>query len=99
MDYGKTTRCCQRATAEELKADPGRYDCTRCALKAQTQQLWRVNADAWRIYRLLCSRFVALSTLRGPLFERLTEGWPAEDVIDLVQRLDVIVNLLEPETK
>lgn len=96
-DYGQTTRCCQRATPDELQADPDRYDCERCELKARNDGLWQVNRDAWQVYGEIGRRVVALCDLRGAVLERLTVDWPTDDVLDLVQRLDVILDVLNPK--
>lgn len=57
--------------------------------------LWTVNAEAWRIYRALGGRVVRLCSLHGLVLERLTEDWETEDVIDLLARLDVILEVMQ----
>lgn len=86
-----------RATPQELRDEPDRYNCERCSLRLQTAALWRVNTEAWRIYQTLCGRMVGLCDLQGLVLERLTETWPTEDVIDLLKRLDLILKVLNPK--
>lgn len=97
MDHGKTARCCQRAKPDEIAEDPSRYDCTRCELKRQVDGLWRVNAEAWRIYQAVGGRAVSACEWRGGLLDRLTADWAAEDVLDLLKRLDTILDITDPK--
>lgn len=80
-----------------MAADPRRYDCSTCALNAQLTALWRVNLEAWRIFQTLCGRTVGRYDLERVLLERITEAWPIEDVLDLVSRVDVILEVLSPQ--
>lgn len=88
-------RCCQRATAKEIAEDPERYDCSRCEWNQQISRLWRENIEAWRIHQLLNRRIVVDGRLTASVFERLTDGWLADDVRDLIERLDLIRETLE----
>jgi hypothetical protein len=54
-----------------------------------------VNAEAWRIHQTLRGRTVGACDLHSYVLERLTETWSADDVLDLVHRLDVISEFLE----
>ena len=58
--------------------------------------LWQANVDAWRIYRTLCGRTVGECELRGYVIERLTETWAAEDILDLMARIDLIFSVVDP---
>ena len=96
-DYGSITPCCQRATPEEIAAAPRRYDCTTCPLKAQTDALWLENHEAWQTYQTLCGRTVRDLELAGWLFDRLTAGWPLDETLALLHRLNVILEVLFPK--
>lgn len=64
-------------------------------MKQQIGGLWRVNAEAWRIHQALGGATVGRCDLHGYVLERLTEAWPLDDVLDLLQRLDLILDVLE----
>lgn len=81
---------------EEIRATPQHFDCARCAHQAQEQALWAVNAEALRIYRRLCGRTTVDLGLAGWLLEALTDGWSPADVVDLVARLELIRDVLDP---
>lgn len=66
-------------------------------LRRHTSRLWRVNLEAWRIYQALCGRTVGVCELHGALLSKLTEEWPVENVIDLLARLDLMLDILRPE--
>lgn len=96
-DWGEKTRCCQRATDEEIAGDPDRYDCANCELTGRFEGLWVDNAEAWDIFKNLSGRTVGLLEWRGALLSRITDGWPLEDVMILLRRLDLILDVLQPE--
>ncbi len=80
-----------------MREDPERFDCTTCALASWEDSLWPENGEAWRIYQTLCGRTVGILELGGPLVMRATADWPIEQLLDLLARLDVILDVLQPE--
>lgn len=83
-------------TPEEIKANSQQFDCARCEHGIREEDLWAVNARALQIYRRLCGRTTVDLGLAGWLFEALTDGWSTTDVVDLVERLEVIREILDP---
>jgi len=95
--YGKTATCCVRATPEDIAANPERFDCERCELKKRSDALWSSNAEAWEIWQFLCSRIVQECELRGQALEWVTAGWTPEQRVSLIRRLDVILDVMQPQ--
>lgn len=79
-----------------MTAQPELFDCTGCTYQAKVEALWVENADAWRMYQTLCGRTVGMLEGGWSLLDRLTEGWTEQELLDLLQRLDVILNVLQP---
>lgn len=93
VDYGRTTACCQRASDD----DPvDGYDCAQCELRRRQDALWVVNQDAWRLYQALCGRTVSFCQLHGLVIEKWTQDWPVDQVVDLIHRLDCILDFMQP---
>lgn len=63
---------------------------------AHTEGLWAENAEAWSVFQLLCGRTVRDCQLESWVIARVTDGWEMERALDLVQRLDILANVLEP---
>lgn len=95
-DNRTATVCCQTATLEEIRARPELFDCRRCERAARFDDLWTVNRRAIDIYHRLCGRAVRDAGAAGWLLQVLTEGWSRYDVLDLLARLDVIAEILDP---
>jgi hypothetical protein len=58
--------------------------------------LWPENAEAWRVYQLLCGRTVSDCQAASLVLDRVTDGWEIERFIALVDRLDIVANVLSP---
>lgn len=58
--------------------------------------LWPENAEAWQIHQQLCGRTVKDCQLEGWLLERLTHEWETPRVVTLIERLNVIAQVLSP---
>lgn len=95
--YGNKTPCCVRATQQDMEAEPERFDCSKCELRKHTDGLYAANAEAWRIYQLLCGKTVRTCEMYGRALDWATAGWSAEERIDLLQRLDVILDVTSPD--
>ena len=95
--YGKTATCCVRATEEQVEAEPERFDCSTCELKSRTEGLFLANAEAWRVYQILCGRTVRMCEAYGMALEWVTAGWSSAERLHLLQRLDVILDVISPE--
>ena len=95
--YGKTATCCMRASQDEIEANPDRFDCQTCELRQRRAGLWQENAEAWQIYQLLCGRTVQVCELQATALEWVTARWSPEERIALLYRLDVILDVLQPE--
>lgn len=63
----------------------------------QLDGLWQENAEAWEFSRKLCSRLVKESHLEGWLIDRHTEGWDIERVMALLDRLELIASVTDPD--
>lgn len=77
---------------------PERFTCATCEHVLQRDALWRVNARAFRIYTQLCGRTTGDLGLAGRLFQAVTEGWSTAAVLDLIARIEVIREVLDPPT-
>ncbi len=84
------------ATDEELETDGEQYDCETCPVADHLQGLWPENAEAWRIYRLLASRFLVDLHAGGAALTKLTADLDEEPFEDLMQRLAIIYDVLCP---
>jgi hypothetical protein len=62
----------------------------------QVDGLWRENSEAWETYHRLCGRTVREWHLEGWLLDRWTDGWEVDKVSRLIDRLNLIVSVLEP---
>ena len=92
----KNYTCCQRATDDEIRENPEVYDCSQCEIAGRLHGLWRENAEAWNVYRLLSGRSVRELRSGSWLLQKYTDGWPFERITILISRLDLITNALEP---
>ncbi len=63
---------------------------------AREAELFAVNARALNIYHRLCGRTIGDLGAAGWLLHVLTDGWSSDDVLDLVERLEVIREILDP---
>jgi hypothetical protein len=61
------------------------------------QSLDGENADAWRLYTRLCTRLVIDAGLSGTVYEQATRDLSDEAQTDLIARLSVIHDLLQPK--
>lgn len=95
--YGKTATCCVRATQADLEAHPERFNCQTCEFRKRTDGLYAANAEAWRIYQLLCGKTVRTCEVYGRALDWVTAGWSAEERVALLQRLDVILDVTSPD--
>lgn len=80
-----------------MREDPERYNCETCAHRLKYDALFGENAEALEIYRSLTSRFLGALEAQTWLLDRWTTGWPIDDTLALVQRLDVIHDVLSPD--
>jgi hypothetical protein len=88
--------CCLTVEQDEIDENPDDYDCEACPVRLQLEGLDAENAEAWRIYRKMATRFVQDFALSAELFRIETEGWTVEDVTDLVTRLGIVYDELSP---
>ncbi len=79
-----------------MRAQPELFDCSGCDYQARIDALWLENAEAWTIYQTLCGRTVGTLELHGWLFQELTADRSLTERLDLLARLDVILNVLQP---
>lgn len=79
-----------------MDADPEVYDCQTCEMAHQVGTLGRANAEAWAIFQRVCGRFAHEAGLMSLRLTLETDGWPAQDVIDLLDRLEIIYDEVMP---
>lgn len=91
--------CCQFEDDDTLALEPELFDCDACPFIAAVEQLEPSNAEAWRLFQRLATRFVVDAQLVPELFRRLTEDYAADDFDDLTERLSLIYDLVMPEKK
>ncbi len=65
-------------------------------MACQQATLDRANVEAWGLYHRLHSRFAVDFSLTTDLFRALVDGWSADDVADVIERLTVMYDVLEP---
>jgi hypothetical protein len=59
--------------------------------------LWPENAHAWRVYHQIVSRFgIDFGGVTAWLLDRVTDGMDPEDAVELVERLALIYDTLNP---
>jgi hypothetical protein len=59
-------------------------------------QLDQANREAWALFGRLDSRFARDYQLTADLFRGLVAGWPAEDIVEALERLTVMYDVLVP---
>jgi hypothetical protein len=59
-------------------------------------RLDRANREAWGLYNRVASRFCHEWGLMAFRLTQETAGWDATDVVDLLDRLDLIFDALQP---
>ena len=92
----KREPCCRTLDDEEIRGQPDLYDCTAC-YPARLELLWPENLRAWSCYQTLCGRTVrTLQLHEWVLSQESAELTPAERDT-LVGRLDLILDVLQPE--
>jgi hypothetical protein len=97
VDARNQHTCCLSSTDEEIASEPGQFDCDTCPVADALEDLWSENAEAWRLFNQMATRFTADLHLGGEVFRRLTaEVVDAEDLGDLLDRLSLIYELLYP---
>ena len=80
------------ATLDEADA----FDCTTCEYRRLRDGLRPENLRAWRVWQQVGTRFAVDFGTGGYHLQKLTEGWPAEEVDDLMARLAVLYDTLHP---
>ena len=96
MDRGKHAACCRKATEQERRENPQRYNCDLCEWRRQHEQLWSENAEALDLYRRLSTRVLGGEGVNW-ILDRWTADWPLDDVLALIERLDLIHDVLSPD--
>ena len=86
--------CCQWADEEALATE--RFDCGSCPVALAVDSLDGENLRAWRIFHQIALRIVVDTHIAAVVLERVTQGWSAEDMVDLIERLNVIDDVLRP---
>jgi len=72
------------------------FDCDTCPLLEAQETLDADNREAWHLYSRCRTRLVVESRLTAEVFRRLVEGWPTRDVLEVVDRMSVIHEVLNP---
>lgn len=80
----------------DLESDPGAYDCDTCQVRTALDALSEENAEAWTLFHRLASRFLVDTHLVAEAFRLLTIDWASSDVLDLIERLNVLYDILLP---
>jgi len=92
---GPRAQCCQFVTDDAL-VDADAFDCGRCEFRALRDALTPENARAWAVWQRIGTRLGMEFGTAGYHLTRLTDGWPAKDVDDLMARLAVLYDTLHP---
>jgi hypothetical protein len=84
---------------EVLDTDAEHFDCATCPVAEAQSTLDRENVEAWQLYGRVCTRFAVDVGLVGDVLRAHVEGWPAADVVDLMERFAVLYDVLSPPPK
>jgi hypothetical protein len=76
--------------------DDDAFDCETCPVANAQATLDETNREAWSVYRRVCQRFPYDFHAAPLLLDRLTEHWPASEVVDLLDRLALMYDVLNP---
>jgi hypothetical protein len=68
-------------------------------MAAAQATLDRANEEAWQLYGRVCSRFAVDFNVVPELLRHLVDGWPSEDVIELMERFAVMYDVFNPPTQ
>ena len=90
------TPCCLYTDDATIDSDLDAFDCETCALRQRLTELDEDNQEAWGMYRRLSRRILGDLDARALTLDRLTRGWPATRFDALVDRLNVIHDVLQP---
>ncbi len=96
MDERPNAACCLFADDEEVATDPEAYDCATCSVREAIATLWPENQEAWTLYRRTMTRFAHDMHLSELLLKRLTKDLDDEALTDLMTRLAIIYDELNP---
>jgi hypothetical protein len=84
------------ATDEEVETDAELFDCDDCPVREALEGLWPENADAWRMFHRVVTRFAVDMHAGAEIMRRLAVDIDADDFGDLVDRFSLIYDLLYP---
>ena len=79
-----------------MDADPARFDCDACEVRSRSGELWPENHDAWAIWSTLSGRTVRDLHLAAWYLEQVTADREPADKMDVVARISLIRDTLEP---
>ena len=96
MDERPSLSCCLFASEEDRETDPGAYDCATCAVAAALEDLYPENRVAWDLYRQIVTRFTYDTDTVALAFDRLTRDLDPEDFGDLLTRVTLIYDDVNP---
>jgi hypothetical protein len=91
--------CCEAADEEQLRYEADLFDCERCPVAKARAEVWPENLDAWQTFKRIASRIVIETQLGSEVFRKLTEDRTADEVHDLLERLDMIHEMVCPPKK
>lgn len=96
MDERPNTPCCLFASDEELETDSAQFQCDQCAVAEALDGLWPENRRAWALSRRVLTRFTFETGCVALALERLTSECDPEDWADLLTRLAIIYDEVNP---
>lgn len=79
-----------------LDEESEHFDCDTCHVREVQATLDAENVEAWHLYHRLYGRMAVDLQLGPVLFPYLVAGWPAQDVLDLADRLAIVHDVLSP---
>lgn len=90
------TPCCLFTDDAVIESDLDAFDCDTCRIRQELDGLDEENRTAWTCYRKLSRRIVGDLEARGVVLDRITRGLSPDDFDALVDRLNVIHDVLQP---
>lgn len=82
-----------------METDHAAFDCETCPVACQQATLDTANTEAWGLYRRLHNRFALDMHVMADLFRALVSGWPPEDIVDALERMDVMHGVFHPPSR
>ena len=93
---GRNFPCCQTADPDVLATDCSQFDCDTCLVRQELDELDAENAEAWSLFRQLCTRFLVDTGSASIALSRLTADLSPSEFSDVTTRLGILYEAYYP---